>query len=466
MRPNILFILADQFRSDALGHIGGHNWTPHLDAVAARGTTFTNAYAAAPHCIPSRLSLATGLNPRQFGVETNTPCRLNPHYSSWMSAIRSNGYSTSLFGKTHLHWQRADLREGVDLIKAYGFSSVDEISGPWGLSYLRCNLTDLWEREGLWDIYRADLENRANNSDVLPRPSPLPFDLYYDVYVARTARNHITRLPDNQPWFCCVSFAGPHEPWDAPQPYASKYDPALMPAPRPRTFDALGSVLDELLSSPKFSPQMSAHDVAALRANYAGSVSLIDDLIGEILDVIEARGETDNTLVAFASDHGEMNGDYGLLYKANFLDPAIKTPLIVAPPVNGDSKIGSACDQLTALMDVGATLADYAGAPHWSHRDARSLRGLIENRTTHHRDYVVSQFQSHTCIITPKLKIELDEANTPVLAFDRSVDPLESRNIVASPSYSESITAITAMWQADSAPQIPVQAAVILEREQ
>ena len=98
-------------------------------------------------------------------------------------------------------------------------------------------------------------------------------------------------------------------------------------------------------STPSFDPG----DQAAMRANYAGNVTLIDDQIGEIVQVIEERGELDNTVIAFTSDHGEMHGDWDLIYKVNFLDGALRVPMLLRTPHTA----GSVSDALVENCDLG-----------------------------------------------------------------------------------------------------------------
>lgn len=438
MKPNVLFLFADQFRADALGCVGRHNWTPNLDALATRGCVFESAFAGSPVCIPSRLSLATGTYPHQFGVDKNKqvkPAILNPVWPTWMRAVRDAGYATSLFGKTHWH-QMLDLFEAAELIHAYGFETVVEIPGPRALASAKCALTELWSERGVWDDYRRDLHDRLNNRPFVARASPLPLELYYDAYVAARARDHLRAMGTGAPWFCCVSFPGPHEPWDAPEPYASLHAPSDMPPPRKRTFDGAGSVLERLFNSPMYSGELSEAEVAALRANYAGAVSLIDNQIGQILAILEERGEIENTLVIFASDHGEMNGDYGLIYKTNFSDPAMRVPLIVAPPGGAVPRTSSA---LVELMDVGATIADYADASLPDGSFARSLRGVLEGRSSSHRDFAVSEYDGHTCVVTNGLKVEFDRDRRPVLAFDRHLDPDETTDVSKLAAYADQV---------------------------
>ena len=160
MQPNILFIMADQFRADALGLVGGYARTPNLDRLAHRGHRFTTAFANSAECIPARISLATGLYPHQTGIDRNTSCTLDPRIPNWMQAIAAAGYRTSLFGKTHLHPHDGDLRDRVPLMHAYGLETVDEIAGPRASVHVRSNLTDRWEDSNLWELYRSDFRER------------------------------------------------------------------------------------------------------------------------------------------------------------------------------------------------------------------------------------------------------------------------------------------------------------------
>jgi arylsulfatase len=424
--PNILFIMADQFRADALGAAGGPARTPALDKLARDGLLFENAFTNSPECVPARFSLATGLYPHQTGVWANGMFALNPRCPNWMRLVRSEGYRTALFGKTHLHPHRGDLRDRVHLLHAYGLQTVDEICGPRANAEVLSNMTASWRDRGLWDAYRTDLADRYVSDPVVARPSVLGLEDYYDVYVGGRAREYLESLGRDAPWLCWVSFAGPHEPWDAPEPYASMYRPADMPPALPRISDwqSLGGQLDRVGNLAKYSPPLTDDAVRRLRANYAGNVTLIDDQIAALFDVLHRRGEYDDTLIVFTSDHGEMNGDHGLIYKANFLDPILKIPLIVKPPGHA----GRAEPAITELMDVGATLADYAGASaKLGH--ARSLRPLIERSAATHRDSAIAEFRGNVALVTQRWKAEFDSGRRLVLLIDRLSDPLEQNNI-------------------------------------
>jgi arylsulfatase len=152
--------MTDQQRWDALGCVGGWVETPRLDWIASEGVRFANAYTNAPVCVPARVSLATGRYPHNTGVWKNEAYTLPAGARTWMRAIHGAGYSTSVFGKTHLHPHRGDLRDREDLVRSWGFDHVDEIAGPRAAARCRSNLTDLWEQAGVYADYKADLRER------------------------------------------------------------------------------------------------------------------------------------------------------------------------------------------------------------------------------------------------------------------------------------------------------------------
>ena len=443
MQPNILFVMADQMRADALGVVNGWTRTPNLDGLAREGFLIRGLVSNSAECIPARFSLALGLYPHQTGVWQNGTHTHNPEAPNWMQAVEGAGYRTSLFGKTHLHPHEGDLREREPLLHAYGLQVVDETTGPHASANVLSHMTQSWQEAGLWEPYRRDLADRAGSKRWVGRPSVLGAEHHYDVYVGRRAASHLAGLEASpRPWFCWVSFGGPHEPWDAPEPYASLYADADTGAPLPRLRDGpqVRGLLRRAFDSGHYSPPLEPEEIHAMRANYAGNVTLIDEQIGSLLAVIRKRGELDRTLIVFTSDHGEMNGDQGLIYKGTFLDPAIQVPLIVRPPRGGAA--GRELNSLAELMDVGATIVDYAGGGLAASSQARSLRPLIEGEVAVHRELAVSEFAHHTAIVDREWKIEFGPDDRPTLLFDRTADPREQVNLVDDPRYAEPIATL------------------------
>ena len=352
--------------------------------------------------MPARLTLATGRYPHNNAVWTNGRHTMPANADNWMREIKKLGYRTSLFGKTHLYpYGRTDLRDKEDLLHAYGLDDVNEVGGPHASTAGMSHLVAIWKEKGLLKACQDDFKERRDKPWVA-RPSVLPLEYYADVYVGQQAKQYLADYNRDEPWFCWVSFGGPHEPWDAPEPYASMYDPARMPAPatddeeevpRPR------GQIDRMRENKRTCPDFDAGDVGAMRANYAGNVSLIDD--------------------------------HGLIYKMNFYDGALRVPLIVRTP--GPDNSGVVNDSLAENSDLGPTLVELAGGSIEYQQFARSLTGALDGSA--HREDVLSEFVGEFMLMTDEWKIAVNREGQTYMLFDRQNDPGETRNLAGLPDY-------------------------------
>jgi choline-sulfatase len=430
-KPNILFIMTDQQRWDSLGSVGGWVKTPSLDAIAEDGFLFSNCYTNSPVCAPARLALASGLYPHNHGVWSNVAYDLPSSMFTWMKAVRSAGYRTSLFGKAHLRARHDDdIRNLEHFMHCYGFDDVNEIVGPRASTKTLSHMTARWHEEGYLHAYVNDYKDRFSSKPHVARPSPLPLELYADCYIAAEARTYLQAYDDEKPWCSMLSFGGPHEPWDAPVPYADMYDPEFMPKARQLNSDwrtLKRSTLKEKFSKPW---NLKGNDTQELRANYAGNVTLIDDQIGEVVELLKLKGEYDNTWIVFTSDHGELNGDYGLIYKNCFFDGASRVPLIIKPPKNWE-RIGQqhSHDVMVEMFDVGATLVELVGAKPPVNYFARSLLPYMRGDVAQHRPFAISEFKKELMYVDKDWKMAVNNEGQPYLLFDRRADPEESVNL-------------------------------------
>ena len=438
--PNILLLMTDQQRWDAMGCSDDWVRTPNLDRIASEGVQFTNCVTTSPVCIPTRLSLATGLYPHNTGVWNNMGHTMLAETPTWMQSVRDTGYRTSLFGKTHLHPHGGDLRKREGLMNAYGLDDVNEIGGPRASASTLSHMTAMWEEKGVWEAYRADYRERFSTKPYLVRPSTLALEDYADVYVGQQAKRYLQNYDRQEPWCCWVSFGGPHEPWDTPEPYASMYDPETMPpaVPRPAIEERPRGHLDRVLQ--RMNPKFESGEIGRLRANYAGNVTLIDDQIGEILDAIAARGELDNTVIVHTSDHGEMNGDYGLIYKSNFLNGAVRIPLLVRTPDN--THAGRLCDSPVEWIDIGPTLVELVGGELEHRQFGKSLCPVLTQPESEHRDFAISEIDGEIMLLNREWKAALNTDGEVYLLFDVQNDPNETNNLAGQPEVSDIETAL------------------------
>ena len=320
-------------------------------------------------------------------------------------------------------------------MNAYGLDDVNEIGGPRASMTVLSHMTAQWAAKGLWEAYRADFRERFSTKPYLVRPSTLGFDNYADVYVGQQAKQYLQSYERKQPWFCWVSFGGPHEPWDTPEPYASMYEPEEMPPAIPRPVGGIRQrgYLDERMQ--RMNPAFEPGEIGALRANYAGNVTLIDAQIGEILETIKARGELDNTVIVHTSDHGEMNGDYGLIYKGNFLNGAVRIPLLIRTP--DGTNAGSLCDSPVEWIDIGPTLVELAGGELTHRQFGKSLCPVLTNSEVTHRDFAISEVHGEIMLLNEEWKVALNSNGEIYLLFDVQKDPTETHNLAGKPEVAD-----------------------------
>jgi len=213
------------------------------------------------------------------------------------------------------------------------------------------------------------------------------------------------------------------------------YDPADMPAPRPAPASAQqrpAGALDQQVASGQVARWgLQSDEIAAMRANYAGNVTLIDEQIAGLVALLERRGELDRTVIAFTSDHGELNGDAGLCYKQCFLDGALRVPLLLRAP--GRLAPGTVCASPVEWIDLGQTLVELAGGSLPQRQFSRSLLPVAAGELA--RDGALSEVDGECCWFTERWKLALNDAGEPYLLVDRLADPEERVNLVGDPEH-------------------------------
>ncbi len=434
-KPNILFLFADQFAYDAIGALNGVARTPHLDAMRQKSICFDTCYTTSPLCMPARASLATGLYPAELCIMDNFAAGLCADDETWMQRLRDNGYETSLFGKAHLHKFPSDMRQN-ELTKAHGYQIVDEMPGPRTYGNIGSSYYDHLETQGLLEIYREDMDKRYKGCVYDSSPTPLSIDDYADVFITERALEYLQSAPSERPWFCTVGFGGPHDPWDTPSEYVDGYANVDMPKPLKKPISKNPQrpcgVYDRILNG-KYDPglteaicDMTPKDIEELRKSYYGHVTLIDEQIGRLLSCLEARGQLENTIVVFSADHGEQNGDYGLLFKQTFFETSVRVPLMIQYPARLQPQTVAAPVE---LMDLGPTLCTLTGVEPLQ-SNASSL--LAADGSVHiEKDMVISQLFGETMVLCQNIKGVLNKDGEIYILFDMENDPQESCNLAA-----------------------------------
>ena len=342
---NLLFLLSDEHRADAIG-CAGHPfvWTPHLDALAARGARFSAAYTNCPICVPARAALATGRYPHETGAWDNA-APYDGAARSWHHALRDAGREVVSIGKLH-------FRGGDD----YGFTEellpLHVVGGTGDLkSLLRRDPPPKGALDGLArDAGRGESTYSA-----------------YDARIATRAcdwlRDRGTRDDPDAPGFALfVSFVMPHFPLIAPDHAYDLYADlpldslaAGLDAPPP-DHPALRRMRDFFSYEDHFDDETRA---VALRA-YFGMVSRVDELVGQVLAALDAAGLADTTRVLYTSDHGDNIGNRGWWGKSNMYEDSAAVPMIAAGP---GVPAGRVCTTPVSLIDVAPSAHAATGVP-------------------------------------------------------------------------------------------------------
>ncbi len=442
-QPNIVFIITDQQRFDTIAALGAeHMLTPNLDKLAKRGTAFSNMYITSPSCAPSRASLFTGTYPHTNGVFRNDEL----WQYCWVKDLAEVGYRTVNVGKMHT----------MPIEGAFGFHERHVVENkdrdhPNLPFYL-----DNWDKaffvKGVEKPSRVTQRRRQDYGGQLGAWVWQDEEILHpDVFTCQMAKWWLNRYTGDDPFFLQVGIPGPHPPYDPTQEYLDMYEgralPDVIPADPEAQPEALKGLrrfmLGEDADGVVHLPDPTLEQSRRQRAHYYANVSMIDTQVGEIMDVLEARGALADTIVVFTSDHGDALGDHGHSQKWNMYQSTVQVPAIVAGP-------GIAVDKMVtdnvALFDLGPTILEWAGAqiPDWM--AAQSLTPYFGDATAPKRTQVFAEHSNDALLTGTRLMTMLLDGHIKLVhfidsdegqLFDLSCDPKEQNNLWSDSHYAD-----------------------------
>ncbi len=423
--PNILFFFPDQLRFDWMGSNPDLPLrTPHLDRLQKNGVNFPKTVCPAPVCAPSRACIAAGTEYDNCPVKANSDDYPTGRATLY-SMLRDRGYHTMGCGKFDLNKGTCTSNlpawglDGKRHLREWGFSdginNEGKIDGAnSGREKPQGPYLQFLETRGLRHVHLDDFSRRRGKQATFA--TPLPDDAYCDNWIGQNGLDLIQSAPAGKPWFIQVNFNGPHAPWDITESMKKRY--AGVDFPQPNRND-----------------QLAPDEYRDIRRNYAAMVENIDRNIGRYLDLLKDRGELDNTLIVFSSDHGEMLGDHNAWGKGKPLHPSASVPLVISGP---GVQQGVTCDLPTTNLDLTATFLDYAGLDIPPDMDSRSLRPLLKGTAETHRDIVLSGLGNWRMAYDGRYKYIKGFGDTPQF-FDLDTDPLENHNLINDASVSAHI---------------------------
>jgi arylsulfatase A-like enzyme len=471
--PNILLITTDEQNARCAGYAGDPVIrTPNVDRLAREGMVFHRAYTTQPLCTPARASVWTGQHVTTHGVTGNIFTGLKKGIRAGTVTVsrllQAAGYETALIGKRHLGFENEDdiALDHQDLAESkFDFN-------PPGMTddYRRWLADQGYSKEEIETWVRPDMQEDYTRNYGAIR-FPLEERYYVDSYVGRQSVEYLRGRGD-RPFFLWVSFCSPHHPWDPPKRYDQMYDPQdiVLPerspeelenkpfshriraircarnSPLPHGWGAPGEEVQGMIDDPVSCP--SADEIARMIpedtqrrmiARYYGTITLVDDRIGDILDTLEGRRLLDETIIVFASDHGDHLGEHYLWLKGGTMyESLVRVPFIVRIP--GGRVGGRECRELVSLFDLAPTFLQWAGVDRADTPEAQQFRRQLDGRSFHslleHPETPIHEelFIGTRAIVTRRWKYVWNRGDRDEL-YDLQHDPKELDNLSGAPEH-------------------------------
>jgi arylsulfatase A-like enzyme len=494
-RPNFLLFITDQHRADHLG-CSGHALlrTPHIDALAARGCRFIDFHVATPICQPNRASLMTGRLPSAHGLQLNGR-ELSHGERTFVQALRDAGYRTALVGKSHLQnitavppfWPQAAERlsheskalfpgrYGQEVARRWDEDDAFELELPYyGFEQVALTIGHADQQSGHWRrwlrLQTPDADRLIGPNNALPTQgwaltrlrqawrTRVPEELYPTRYIAQQTCKMLQGFASGDaPFFMQCSFPDPHHPFTPPGRYWDMYRPSEVDLPHSfdaALFDAPPPVSwlhrQRANRSDHFKPGHGTFAVThqeareALALNY-GNIACIDDAIGQVMAELGRLGLADNTVVMFTSDHGDMLGDRGLMFKGGLHYSGLtRVPFIwsdPAPSVESATPLPRETSALTQTIDIAATVLERAGVQPAHGMQGQSLLPLITGQVDALRSHLLIEEEGQRLDFGLNHRIRMRTLRTHDYRLsiydgepwgelcDLRADPLELRNL-------------------------------------
>lgn len=371
--PNLLFLLTDEQRKDTLSVYGNHQiHVPNLNRLAAKSAVFENYYVTQPLCTPSRGSLMTGLYPHtHHSYNNNIP--LPESTPALAQMLKKNEYVTAYFGKWHL---------GDEVCPQHGFDYWESTEDGYNNKGYTCART----HSGYNDFLVAHGQKPDEKGGLFSRnaANAMPKELSKPAYLAHIATKFMEAQND-KPWVMYVSFLDPHMPFHSVND--KMYNPQDMPVPRtfydqpdPTELSRTTVIRKYLREGYRQYQGMisSPQAVREIEARYWGKITLVDEMIGRILNQLDQSGQDGNTIVVFTSDHGEMMGAHKLMFKSVMYQQAIQVPMLVHVPW-AKGKPQRIAHNVSGV-DVVPTLLELLSQPIPAHLQGRSWAPYLEGK--------------------------------------------------------------------------------------
>ena len=469
-RPNIIMIMTDQQRYDAMGCVNPLVVTPGIDSLAKDGILFSQAVTQCPMCVPARNSLMFGLYASQTGVRTNGGALLDENRLPSVplpQRLHDAGYFCAGFGKTH--WNNtvkggAGSRRGFD-VRAEGQSHESVLNEEGAV------MMDYEDPEGLKKYYEETGEFGSGEENALGymgKISSLPKEHHRDGFIHRKCIEFLDSYePDGRPLFLYFSLIKPHAGFNVPQEFEDLYklkDIPPLPAPpwteEPPThiraaMDASPNLYNAHYGRKELLDKLTPEELKLVRLRYLANCSFMDSFISSVLSKIREKGLDKNTLFVFLSDHGDMMGERDNRYSKYCLyEGSVRVPLILAGDYVDKKLHGTVSDIPAMLTDIVPTLISAAGLEKDPQLPGTDLLGPVHRRGQfsefHGGGGEAKQLAPALMWRTDRYKLILyrkgtvnDDTPPEGELYDLESDPHEWYNLFDDPAHADTVRRLT-----------------------
>lgn len=424
--PNVIILIADQLRYQSLGFTDSRAITPNIDTLKKEGLLFKNFVASTPVCSAFRGSLLTGKYASSTGYVVNE-LRMNPNHDTFAHVLKKGGYRTDMIGKWHLWTHKAGGHRGAE--------NNYVPPGPYRLGF-----DDYWATYNFghnnfdWSYWTdSPKEHRGNTF------KPTHFT---DLAIARIKAH----AASGDPFAMVVAYSPPHDPFTArnvPEKYNEMFKDVEFPLPQ--TFkDLPDPYMDRHTGKERWTNFWKPKLPGMMRAYYAMTTAL-DVEIGRVMQTLKESGIDDNTIVIFTSDHGEMFGAQGRVFKMIFYEESVRVPFIVRWP--GKIQAGTVSDACMGTPDIMPTILGLTGQPVPKAVEGMDLSQISLGRKGPEPEFALMQGMGHTYLWKDgyEWRAIRDKQYTYArylvdgteLLFDNTNDPLQAKNLTSMAAYSE-----------------------------
>lgn len=419
-RENILFLMTDQHRWDALGVENPLVKTPNLDRLARSGIRYRQAVCNAPMCVPSRYSMMLGLYPSQCGVRHNTQCIPRDDdlpVPSFAERLHELGYQTAGFGKTHWflgeRYIKPETKTQPSSTRGFEVKAQARPADP----FTRNPGATVMEEDApeYFNLHAAETRAFGPGGENLlgykGLTSQLPPGAHREGWLTKQALDFLSSGRDrSRPLFLYLSYDFPHAGFNVPAEFEALYNLDDIPEAEEPPWE--GRLPEEHTPTAMRIPQwydLSSEERRRGILRYYAACSYVDAQFGKVIDSLEREGELENTNVIFASDHGEMLGErHGQFKKYCLYESSVRVPLILSGPGVPLARMGTVDARAAELVDVLPTLLDLAGGCVPTELPGESLLRPAERPAAfaemHGTGYDLppgippSDWKNHTCI--------------------------------------------------------------------